>query len=235
MVSVALAAFKGRKYMEEQLNSILGQTVPVDEIVVSLDKSDDGTLDVLNNYKHTSGRFKVFPGPSSGIVKNFENAINKCCGDVIFLCDQDDVWNGKKVEIVLNEFNRDPKIGLVIHDALVVDEELNVFCESFFKKNGSRVGKLKNIVKNSYIGCCMAFSSKLKDEILPFPDQIPMHDQWIGLVAELTTRVKFLELPLIKYRRHKNNATCIKHSSVLKMLRWRYNLIKSLLARGCQC
>lgn len=228
MVSVALAACNGEEYLKQQLDSILSQTFPVDEIVVSLDESKDNSLDVLNRYRKISNKLKIFNGPSNGIVKNFENAIVKCHGDIIFLCDQDDVWDSKKVELVLNEFNKKNKIKLVVHDALITDENLNVFCESFFRKNRSRKGRLKNIIKNSYIGCCMAFKSVLKNCILPFPKNIPMHDQWIGLMAEFRGGVEFLNVPLIKYRRHNNNATNDSRSALFQMIKWRYNLVKSL-------
>ena len=103
---------------------------------------------------------------------------------------------------------------------------------SFFKKNNSGKGKLKNIIKNSYVGACMAFRKELKKSILPFPEKIPMHDQWIGLIAEFKGDVTFLKEALIKYRRHKNTVTNFKRSSFFNILKWRFNLIKSLIFNG---
>lgn len=232
MVSVALAAFNGEKYIKEQLISILKQSVPVDEIVVSLDKSKDRTYAILEHYKKADSRIKVIDGPNKGVIKNFENAINLCSGDIIFLCDQDDVWLEDKVKSVLIEFEKDPKINLVIHDAIITDEKLNILHSSFFKKNNSEKGKLKNIIKNSYVGACMAFRKELKKSILPFPKNIPMHDQWIGLIAEFKGDVAFLKDALIKYRRHQNTVTSFKSSSFFNILKWRFNLIKSLISNG---
>ena len=74
----------------------------------------------------------------------------------------------------------------------------------------------------------MAFKSELKKEILPFPEDIPMHDQWIGLKAEQKYKVKFIDEPLILYRRHGGNVTGAKTSLMQKLI-WRINLIKNLI------
>ena len=230
MISIAMAAFNGERYIKMQLDSVFPQISSKDEVVVSLDPSKDSTLQILKEYQSKDNRLKILEGPSKGIVKNFENAIKNCKGDYIFLCDQDDVWSPSKIETVVNEFKRDPNIVLVIHDALITDDKLNIVYESFFEKNDSRGGKLKNIIKNSYIGCCMIFKKELKPNILPFPENLPMHDQWIGLVAEFKGKVKFLNAPLIKYRRHSLTATNNIHANFLQMLRWRYSILKSLIS-----
>ena len=231
MISVAMAAFNGEKYLKDQVDSILKQCLPVEEVVVSIDKSQDKTLEILNNYSILDSRIKIFEGPNKGVVKNFENAIKKCTGDIIFLCDQDDIWYRNKVELIVNEFKKNRKISLLLHDATVTDEYLNILYSSFFEKNHSKSGKIRNIIKNSYVGACIAFRQELKKYILPFPKNIPMHDQWIGLIAEVKGKVKFLKEPLIKYRRHKYTITSFKHSSFLNIIKWRINLIKSFLIR----
>lgn len=231
MISVAMAAFNGEKYLKMQLDSVCSQISSKDEIVVSVDPSKDDTLKILKEYRDKDSRLKIFIGPSKGIAKNFENAINNCKGDYIFLCDQDDVWLPNKIKIVISEFKKEASIDLVIHDALITDDRLNIVYESFFEKNDSGTGKLKNIIKNSYIGCCMTFKKELKPYILPFPENLPMHDQWIGLIAEFKGKVKFLNMPLIKYRRHSLTATSNSHASFLQMLKWRYSILKSLVSR----
>ena len=231
MISVAMAVFNGERYLKEQVDSILEQSLPIYEVVVSLDKSQDGTLKILNKYSFLDSRVKIFEGPNKGVVENFENAIEKCTGDIIFLCDQDDVWYKNKVELVVKEFKKDSEVSLVLHDAVITDEDLDVLCKSFFEKNHSKSGKIRNIIKNSYVGACMAFKKEIKKSILPFPKHIPMHDQWIGLMAEFKGKVKFLKEPLIKYRRHKNTVTGFKHSNFLNMVKWRLNLVKSFLTR----
>ena len=102
-------------------------------------------------------------GLKGGVKQNFANAISKCRGNYIFLADQDDIWKENKVERVLQEFNKDEKITLVIHDAEVFNSDnKEVILDSFFDFRHSKNGIIKNIWKNSYIGCCIAFKSSLK-------------------------------------------------------------------------
>ena len=100
---------------------------------------------------------------------------------------------------------------------------------SFFSYKGCKPGILNNIVKNSYMGCAMAFRKELLQYVLPFPQKIPMHDQWIGLVAEKKGKVVFLPKQLLKYRRHGENATDMRHSTVRNMLKWRTQILIALM------
>ena len=103
-VSVALAAYNGEKYIKEQLSSILEQLSEDDEIVVSLDPSTDGTKEAILSLNDS--RIKIVDGEGKGLIKNFENAIKNCKNDLIFLCDQDDIWLPDKVERVKREFSK---------------------------------------------------------------------------------------------------------------------------------
>lgn len=227
-ISVAMAVFNGEKYLKDQIFSILVQLKKNDELVISVDESSDGSLEILKQLSKEDNRIKLIKGPNSGVIKNFENAILNCTGDYIFLSDQDDLWVKDKV-LKVSSYLKNKDIVLVLHDAKVADKDLNVICESFFDLRKSKSGILKNIFKNSYIGCCMAFKSELKKKILPFPKSIPMHDQWIGLIAERYGKVKFLKEPLIIYRRHEQNNTELYHSSFKNMIKWRINIIKNLI------
>lgn len=226
-VSVAMAVYNGEKYIKEQLDSILPQLGNNDELVISYDKSQDKTYEIITDYAKKDSRIKVIDGPSKGAIANFECAILNCSKEYIFLCDQDDVWSHDKIKTIMEEFSK-TKADLILHDATVVDEHLNKIEPSFFAKRNCKKGLVRNIIKNSYIGCCMAFNCKLKMYILPFPKSLPMHDQWIGLIAEKYFNVHFLNKPLIKYRRHENNVSGERHSDVLTMLKWRFNILKGL-------
>lgn len=199
-------------YIEEQLYSILKQLGKTDEIVVSDDGSKDGTAERLSEISRKEPRIKYIPGPCKGIIKNFENAISHCQGDYIFLSDQDDFWLNQKISFVMRCFKQGA--DLVLHDAIITDKDLKRISPSFFELNSSRKGYFDNLIKNSYMGCCMAFRTSVKPLILPFPNRIAMHDQWIGLVAERFCDVRFLKKPLIYYRRHEDNVTVLKRSPV---------------------
>lgn len=228
MVSVAMAVYNGEKYLREQMDSILVQLREPDEVVVSLDPSVDGSEVILQEYCQRDARVRVVPGPGEGLMRNFENAIVQCRGDILFLADQDDCWEKDKLEACLACFE-DEKVFVVLHDAKVLDGNLkNVIYPSFFSYKGCKKGFWNNIIKNSYMGCCMAFRREVLDYALPFPKNIPMHDQWIGLLAERYGKSVFLEKPLLLYRRHEKNMTGLSHAGFFQMLLWRIQIIRAV-------
>ncbi len=226
-ISVAMATFNGEKYIKEQLDSILVQLNKNDEVIISDDGSTDNTVSIINSYNDS--RIKLINGTHNGIKKNFENAINNCNGKYIFLSDQDDIWEPNKINKVLETFNK-YHCSCVIHDCVVFNSDNNeIIYNSFFSFRKSKKGIIKNIIKNSYIGCCMAINSNIKDKILPIPNDIYMHDQWIGLICEKNNGSIFINDKLIRYRRHNNTVTNLKHNSILKMIKYRICLIKRII------
>lgn len=223
-VSVAMATYNGEKYIEEQLKTILNQLRPEDEVIVSDDGSTDRTLEIVNNLRDK--RIKVFNGPKNGVKQNFGNAISKCSGRYVFLADQDDIWLNNKVAVMLEEF-RKKDCTCVVHDAEVFDSKTDkTLYKSFFEWRGSRSGIWKNIWKNSYIGCCMAFTSDMKEYILPIPNDIEMHDQWIGIMCEKFGKSVFLPEVLLRYRRHDGNQSDMNRHGICRMLRNRVVFMK---------
>jgi len=230
MISVCLATYNGAQFIEQQVRSVLAQISENDELIIADDGSTDSTVDKLLAFKDV--RIKIISGVSSlGIVKNFERALVEAKGDIIFLCDQDDVWLAGKVEACVNALETSI---LVVTNCKVVDAELNTIADSFFYTRKSGAGILKNIAVNSYLGCCMAFNKRLLNFALPMPANLPMHDMWLGLIAESEGEVSFLPEPLLLYRRHSNNAspTASKsHFSLLKKVSYRMTLSYLLLSR----
>ena len=100
-ISVAMAAYNGESFILEQLASILNQLGEDDEVIVSIDPSKDNTLNVVKALAELDARVKPVEGEGKGLICNFENAIEQCTGDVIFLSDQDDVWADDKIATVM--------------------------------------------------------------------------------------------------------------------------------------
>lgn len=225
-ISVALAAYKGEQYIAEQLESILQQLGENDEVVVSDDYPAGKTRDIVENMASKDKRIRYIEGEGKGVVRNFENALLNCTGDVIFLSDQDDVWLPGKVENVMAEIRGGAQ--LVLHDASVTDADLNITDESYFSSHGSNASFFGNLLKNSFVGCCMAFTRELMTETLPFPEGLPMHDWWIALVAlKKKRKTVLLSKPLILWRRHGDNVTGGK-TSFMQKITWRLKMISSL-------
>lgn len=225
-ISVALAAYKGEKFIAQQLDSILPQLGDDDEIIVSDDFPAGKTREIVENYSSRDSRVKYIEGEGKGVVTNFENALKACSGDVIFLCDQDDVWLPHKVSSVLREIGNGA--DLVLHDASVTDGNLNVTEPSFFSVHGSTADYKSNLIRNSFVGCCMAFTKQVMRCTLPFPKDLPMHDWWIALAAmKKGYKAVLLNEPLILWRRHGGNVTGGKTSAMQK-IKWRIKIITSL-------
>src|SRR5258706_4337485 len=187
-VSVCMAVHNGALFLRQQIDSILSQLKDGDELVISDDASTDSTIEIIKSYvdrKICLLPRKKFGSPS----KNFEYALAQCQNAIIFLADQDDVWSPQKIEIMVNEL---AMYDLVVCDCRLIDEKGKVLSESFFEQNRSQNGLVKNLLKNSFVGCCMAFHRNLLERILPFPEEISIHDQWIGLIAQRYFKVKFI-------------------------------------------
>lgn len=232
-VSVAMASFQGALYIRQQLDSILPQLSEEDEIVISDDGSTDGTREILAEYMERDSRIRLMEGPHQGIIANFETVIRAAKGDLIFLSDQDDVWDPSKVREVKKTFEETGAF-LVMHDAAVMNEDLSeVIYPSFFTFRGCRSGYFANILKNRYIGCCMAFRRELRQDFLPIPRTIQMHDQWIGLQCDRYRRgTVLLQKPLLKYRRHEGTGSDFSHNTLPVMIKNRMILLGELRKAG---
>lgn len=229
-ISVCLATFNGEKYIKAQLDSILSQLSENDEVIVSDDGSIDNTLPILRNYNDY--RIKIYNNSKrKGVIGNFENALYQAQGDYLFLCDQDDIWMPDKVEKMTLYLEKN---DLVVSDCSIINENEAVICKSFFDKHGSGSGFWKNLNRNTYLGCCIAFRSNLKNIILPFPPNIAMHDIWIGLNADLNGSVYFLPEQLLLYRRHGNNASSSSEKSKFSLtykILYRIQMLYNILIR----
>lgn len=228
MVSVAMATYNGSKYIRRQIESILLNLSPEDEIVVSDDGSSDETIDIVLSFK--DNRIRIVDGPCKGLVLNFANAIDNCRGDYIFLCDQDDYWYPNKVERVLKAFEEHNCV-LIEHNGRVIDDDQNIIYPDFFKFRRVRSGFLKNLIRNTYHGCLIAFRSELKDRLKPYPEKGCFHDQWIGLVAEKHGGCFFLDEILMDYYRHPGNVSSFEHLPIIKQMQNRFLLISHIMCR----
>ena len=230
MISVCITTFNGEKHIKDQLDSILCQLSDDDEVIVSDDGSTDGTLSILRDYN--DDRLRIIKNTrKQGVIGNVENALEQVKGDYIFLSDQDDIWLPHKVEITLNALVHS---HLVISDCYVTDENLNILHDSFFRVNKSHTNKWLALLRNPYLGCCMSFRRSVLNIALPFPDNIPMHDIWIGNIAAFNFNLSFLSDKLIYYRRHNNNASTTSEPSnlsILEKMKNRYNTVSYLIKR----
>jgi len=230
MVSVCMAVKNGAKYIDEQIGSILNQLGNDDELIVSDDHSSDETLSIARSFKDP--RIKIFSSTRHGAVHNFEFALSHSSGEFIFLADQDDIWHQNKLATMMPFLE---KYDMVVCDCMLVDDDRNVLSNSFFDLNGSGKGFLKNLVSNSYMGCCMGFRRNVLSKALPFPNDIAAHDFWIGMVAESHFKSLFLKKVLVSHRIHDANASTSGRQSTtphMKRAKQRYQIVRNLISRS---
>ncbi|MGR3741268.1 glycosyltransferase [Companilactobacillus sp. DQM5] len=232
MISVCMATYNGKNTIFNQLNSILQQLSSEDEIVIVDDMSSDNTLEIIESISNKSKiNFKIIKNNRNlGPIKSFEKSMENSSGEYIFFSDQDDMWLPTKVHEVMNEFKTGAK--LVVHDSEVVDGHFNVIDNSWnhYNKNNLNQGIFGNIVSNSYTGAMMAISRDLLDAAIPFPNNIPMHDQWIFDVAKMKKfKISIINKPLMKYVRHGNNVTGMSKRKFIPMFTDRFKLIVELI------
>ncbi|MDO4731239.1 MAG: glycosyltransferase family 2 protein, partial [Clostridia bacterium] len=176
MVDILMATYNSEKYIKEQLDSILSQTIANWRLVIRDDCSSDNTLEILKAYeaKYPEHIFvHQAKTNSGGADKNFFELINYALYDYVMFCDQDDVWENNKVELSLKKIlaleQQYGNIPLLVHcDAKVVDDELNLISNSLFdfeqlSKTNTSINKL--IAQNNVTGCTMMVNKTLLDMI----------------------------------------------------------------------
>lgn len=230
-ISVCMATYNGVCYIREQLDSILCQLGPEDEIIISDDGSLDGTLDVIASLKDSRIRVvrhvrdpKIRRTPEI-VGANFENALSHCSGEYIFISDQDDIWLPNKVEKMFASLQT--KAIVACNARILADGEVTDRCIYRDKI------PVKNFVlrRGKYYGCCIAFRAKMLRYVLPFPTRLPLYDYWIGCISEVVGGADYISEPLVLHRVHDSNTSrTLKLSSGYKVF-YRVRLLAQLYIR----
>jgi len=215
MISVAMATYNGQEYLSEQLESILRQTKKVDEIVIVDDCSTDGTVEMIHEYmrKYPQSNIRFFANETNlGYKKNFYKAMSFCEGDIIFLCDQDDIWKENKVDILNGLLESNSDMGLVSSSFIQIDgdgEEVSSNKSAYMRKMDE--GNLYSVPLEDLIfhnisqGCAMALRKEIRDLFLQhFTDELP-HDWILNAIAAMNKTCYYLNSPMFYYRIHDKN------------------------------
>ena len=220
-LSVALCTFNGGKFIEQQISSILNQTIKVDEIIVCDDKSADDTLLILKKLQVANPCIVIFENEINlRTTKNFEKAIQLCSGDYIFLADQDDLWNKQKVAKILTVFEENPHTEGVFSNANLIDENgsalsnKTIWNSVFFFENDmpKPINYIDLISKNGNVvtGATLCIKKSIKDFIFPFSEKI-LHDEWIASLLAFRNTLYYSSENLISYRVHENQQVGMKN------------------------
>lgn len=224
-ISVAIATYNGEKYIEKQLNSIINQSLLVDEIIIVDDNSNDHTTDIIKSFKAKNNKIKLIKNTINlGHIPSFKLAIQSCKYDFVLLCDQDDIWNFEKVEISYKEiikFSDTNKPIIIFSDLLVIDNFDRIIFKSFWDYHNFKISDLtfkKALFFNVVTGCTIMMNKFMKDQILLMPENILMHDHWIYMIALSLGNFFYIDKPLVKYRSHNNTVTTKNRISMLQKI-----------------
>jgi glycosyltransferase involved in cell wall biosynthesis len=198
MLTVVMATCEGERFVDQQLDSIVRQLGPADEVVVSDDASTDATVDIIRAMGDSRVRVLINPA-RVGYLRNFGRALAEARGTHIFFSDQDDVWLPEKVSTLTAALERS---ACVASDAVVVDEQLQVLSPSYFAlRRAQSFSALGILLRPPIVGATMACEAGYLRKLLPFPAGVP-HDFWITFNAALDGALETVRQPLILYRRH---------------------------------
>lgn len=211
-VEILMSSYNGERYIREQVESLLKQTIPV-HITVRDDGSKDGTIGILSSYDGIT----VIEGKNQGATESFLSLI-ECAPEAEYyaLCDQDDVWDPDKVEVAIETIQQySDKPALYSGNTRLVDQELN-FIKNETLNPETSLGSA--IVKNYATGCTIVFNRKLMLEINQHrPEGIPFHDWWLNLVCLSVGGVSIYDTnPHMSYRQHGNNVVSGNDNAIKK-------------------
>ncbi|XOZ33337.1 glycosyltransferase [Halomonadaceae bacterium KBTZ08] len=202
-ISIAMATYNGAQHLNEQLNSFLLQKRLPDEVIITDDGSCDKTEEIVKSFSKRAP-FNVFFSQNTenlGYCGNFNQALSKTTGDLIFLSDQDDFWYAEKIEYIEKTAAQNPNSLMIMNDAQITDENLN----------DVGITKIQQLVSGGYsmdnfvMGCCCALRRELLDLCLPIPDEFKAHDDWLVYFANGLNANTVEEKVLQSYRRHDHN------------------------------
>lgn len=208
-VSACMAAYNGGAFVEAQLKSVLSQMKATDQVVIVDDGSTDDTIQRIAEVGDP--RVRVLRHERNlGVVATFEDALRLATGDILFLCDDDDVWAPTKAGRFLEVFRSRPDVQIVTSRVRMIDEAGQPLADSRINREGRFLpGFWRNVFMNHYQGSAMVIRASLLGGVLPFPLRRSfLHDAWIGTRNELLGgKTAFINEDLLFYRRHSNNAS----------------------------
>ena len=223
-VSVAMCTYNGSRYLEEQLLSIFGQTLPPDEIVLLDDCSSDDTVALAEKLLSKSGiEYRILVNEkNSGVKHSFQKCILACSKDIIFTADQDDVWKPEKIDHMLAEFRRDPECVFVFSNGELTDGSgRSLGSDVWTSLNLRRAGLCDHVPQERFRrmlmytwavpGTMMAFRKSLAESCFPIPEKKGwIHDSWLAVCAPAYGHVISLDETLTLYRQHEKNTVGVK-------------------------
>lgn len=230
-ISIAMTTYNGEKFIKKQLISLLNQTKQADEVIIVDDCSQDNTVNIVTDFiidNNLNNWNIVVLNENNGFIESFNKAISLTTGDIIFLCDQDDIWLENKIEIMYEIMTKNKNIQCLASKFEKIDSEDNKIktrnCLLSTNNNLIRKFVRKDDVININIdtvitynispGCTYAFTKDIRNQFEYLIDKNInlVHDWKISLIASVTDGLYFLNSTTTLYRLHESNSLGLSRS-----------------------
>lgn len=214
-IGVVLCTYNGEQYFRQQLDSILAQTRPPEQILILDDCSSDSTVAIAKSYAKLDKRISLIQNETNlGFIRNFEKGITLCEMDFIALSDQDDIWLPEKLERLATELEANPGSGIAYCNAEYMLADGTRTGHVFFPEedkvtNAPVLARIELLERRRCVqGNFILLDAEMKELILPNPiARTHGHDAWISLNAFFLRHPRYVPEPLSLYRLHQNMAS----------------------------
>lgn len=216
LVSIVMCTCNGENFVAKQLDSLINQTYPNLEIIISDDASTNKTLPIVREYAKKDARIKLHVNEQNlGFTKNFSNACLLASGHYIAFCDQDDIWHLEKIERMMNNWVEGTPLMYANSVRFTDESEIPALKENkrYRRFEGDDLRKIA--VFNTISGHAMMIKKDFLPHILPFQEGI-MYDWWAAAVATCFGGVGYLNEILVYQRVHGGNVSVGKGFSHLE-------------------
>jgi glycosyltransferase involved in cell wall biosynthesis len=203
-VSVIVTTYKRAHLVTETIGTILSQTFKDFELIIVDNYSKDNTDDVIKSY--ADERIRYFKHRDNGIIAvNRNYGISKSQGEYIAFCDDDDLWFPEKLQKQVQELEKDSQIGMVCNNEIAFDYrgDHGVLIKTRLK---DRDLSFESLVETNYVSSSTVMVRKAVLDDVGMLDESPQfvagedYELWLRIARRY--KVKYIDLPLGKYRTH---------------------------------
>jgi len=218
--SIIIATYNGEKYIDDQLLSIYKQTQLPDEVIIYDDNSKDNTVGIANNFinRHGVDNWKVVVNKQNkGWQRNFTDALEEVSGDVIFFCDQDDIWIEDRIEVMVSTIKNNPEVKCLSGKIMTIDGDGKPFENKHGYDKGRETQLLNKVQFNekfntlTLLGCSMCLTREFARKLIATKVDTYSHDAQSCRLATLLDGMYIIDKVVIKYRIHNNNTSGVIH------------------------
>jgi len=224
--TVCMTVYGKSRYLDEQLNSILNQSLIPSQIIVVEDYSGSSIKNYLNEFLHDKKiSYKIYTNTKNlGPAESFRKALLAADYDIIYFADHDDIWHQDRVLKTIDYHNY---YFLVVCNAKVFYEYKKISHPLYRSTDFNNINIFKIFFKNLIVGATTSINVKNYRNLINAVRFEPMHDWMLAIMSVLLKKkIKFIDTELVSYRRHSKTLTGRSKNSILNRINYRINILK---------